>query len=123
MGKVLILPENIEKGIINPRLVKISLFSEINRNYFKNYLYSQLAVNQINHLSHGSTMNIINLGIIKKILFPLPPVSEQQRIVTKVEQLMKLCDDLEHSIQQNQKYTQELLQVALKEALEPKPKE
>jgi hypothetical protein len=31
---------------------------------------------------------------------------------------MKLCDKLEKSIQQNQKYTQELLQVALKEALE-----
>ena len=35
---------------------------------------------------------------------------------------MKICDDLEQSIQQNQKYTQELLQVALKEALEPRMK-
>jgi hypothetical protein len=33
---------------------------------------------------------------------------------------MKLCDDLEQTIHQNRKYTQDLLQVALKEALEPK---
>lgn len=38
----------------------------------------------------------------------------------EAEQLMTLCDELEQSIQQNQKYTQELLQVVLKETLEPK---
>lgn len=32
---------------------------------------------------------------------------------------MKLCDDLEQSVHQNQKYTQELFQVALEEALKP----
>ena len=32
---------------------------------------------------------------------------------------MKLYYELEQSVQQNQKYTQDLLQVALKEALEP----
>ena len=30
---------------------------------------------------------------------------------------MSLCDELEQTIQQNQKYTQDLLQVALKEIL------
>jgi type I restriction enzyme, S subunit len=57
---------------------------------------------------------------LREYLIPLPPALEQHRIVTKIERLMKLCDELEQSIMQNQKYTQELLQVALKEALEPK---
>lgn len=51
---------------------------------------------------------------------PLPPTNEQKRIYSKINHLMKLCDELEQTIQQNQKYTKELLQVALKEALEPK---
>jgi type I restriction enzyme S subunit len=55
----------------------------------------------------------------KLALIPLCPVNEQFRIVAKVEQLINLCDLLERAIQQNQKYTQELLHVALKEALEP----
>jgi type I restriction enzyme S subunit len=50
---------------------------------------------------------------------PLPPLAEQCRIVSKIEQIIKLCDALEQSVQQNQNYTQELLKVALKEALEP----
>lgn len=45
------------------------------------------------------------------------PVTEQYRIVAKVEQLMKLCYELEQSIQHNQKYTQELLHVALERHL------
>lgn len=31
---------------------------------------------------------------IKKYIFPLPPLMEQQRIITKVEELMTLCEEL-----------------------------
>jgi type I restriction enzyme S subunit len=68
--------------------------------------------------SRGQGQPNLNTDIISMTPFALPPFREQHRIATKIEQLMKLCDKLEKSIQQNQKYTQELLQVALKEALE-----
>jgi type I restriction enzyme S subunit len=37
-----------------------------------------------------------NVGIksIQEFAFPLPPLSEQQRIVAKVDELMALCDNL-----------------------------
>jgi type I restriction enzyme, S subunit len=67
-------------------------------------------------------MGISNLSgkSLSSVIIPLPSLPEQKRIVNKIEQLMKLCYELELSIQQNQRYTQEFLQVALKEALEPK---
>lgn len=64
-------------------------------------------------------INNINTEEITNLLIPVPSNTEQHRIVTKVDQLMAICDDLEQSIRQNQEYTQKLLQVALKEALEP----
>jgi len=56
---------------------------------------------------------------MKNMKIPLPPITEQHRIVNKIEQLLKLCYELEQTILQNQKYTQDLLQEALKEALQP----
>jgi len=120
MGKVLILPAKIKKGIINPRLVKLSLFEEINRDFFKYFLYSKVAIEQINHYSHGSTMNIINLSILKRLIVPLPPVFEQKRIVAKLNKLMQYCNQLEESIKNSQQQNEMLLQQVLREALEPK---
>lgn len=50
-------------------------------------------------------------------LIPLPPLSEQQRIVEKLESLMQTCDALEASIKSSQGQNQQLLQQVLREAL------
>ena len=54
---------------------------------------------------------------LKNIICPLPPLSEQHRIVKKIEQLMQLCDKLQHSIQQSKTENEKLLQGALRDAL------
>jgi type I restriction enzyme S subunit len=68
----------------------------------------------------GVAITRVTLEKIQNSSFALPPLQEQNRIVSKIEQLMTICDELEQTIQQNKKYTQELLQVTLKEALERK---
>jgi len=62
----------------------------------------------------------LNLGHLREFLIPLPPYKEQIRIVYKVDELFQICEDLEKKVKQNQNLTQQLLQSALKEALEPK---
>lgn len=86
-----------------------------------NYI-EKLVVNQTPNLlktSRGSAINNLLIGDMKNMKIPLPPITEQHRIVNKIEQLLKLCYELEQTILQNQKYTQDLLQEALKEALQP----
>ena len=42
----------------------------------------------------GSHTNKLNLGDIPKLKIPVAPISEQKRIVSKVDELMALCDTL-----------------------------
>ncbi|HFO6553810.1 TPA: restriction endonuclease subunit S, partial [Escherichia coli] len=57
IGKTLILSNLAETGIINPRLVKIALHSEIQRQYVKLYLDGPLAYDFFKGFSHGGTMD------------------------------------------------------------------
>lgn len=47
---------------------------------------------------------------------PLPSLSEQCTIATKIEKLLTLCDQLQIQINQNQSHAEQLMQAVLKEA-------
>lgn len=68
----------------------------------------------------GISVSGTTLGDMKMMLMPLPPQREQNKLVKKVDELLKVCDALEKEIKQNQKLSQQFLQSVLKEALEPK---
>ncbi len=98
IGKTLILSNLAETGIINPRLVKIALHSEIQRQYVKLYLDGPLAYDFFKGFSHGGTMDILNLGILKELPIPLPSLEEQREIVRRVEQLFAYTDTIEKQV-------------------------
>lgn len=61
----------------------------------------------------------ISASNLKEIRFPLPPLAEQHRIVTKVDELMAVCDQLETSLTAAQTGQSRLLNALLHEALAP----
>jgi type I restriction enzyme S subunit len=83
-------------------------------------LSSQPIFDELLQFSHGMTRLRINTSQLKKLMFPLPPLAEQKRIVEKLEKLMAFCGELEANIRESKTQSEILLQVALKEALEPR---
>lgn len=69
-------------------------FVELNRRFIQMVLASDYAKNYFMKSSVGTTMNNLNHQILKKFLFPLPPLAEQKRIVEQVEEHLALCDKL-----------------------------
>ncbi|OEZ31890.1 restriction endonuclease subunit S [Variovorax boronicumulans] len=73
----------------------VRLYSLCDRNYL-GLVFSDSRFRQ--HLkgeSVGTTMTNLNQRILLNALLALPPHAEQARIVTRVEELMRLCDALE----------------------------
>ncbi len=68
-GKISIVPSNIERGIINPRLLKVTFDQSVALpEFMKIVLSSKLTDIQIQRLSHGLTMDILNLGLMNRSL-------------------------------------------------------
>lgn len=61
------------------------------------YWYLKWAAKSIDESASGTTFKEISGSAFGKVLIPLPPLAEQQRIVARVEELMKLCDALEEN--------------------------
>jgi type I restriction enzyme S subunit len=83
-------------------------------------LLSDFGMSEFINISKATAQPSLSMGTIREISVPLPPLAEQERIVAKLEKLMKFCDELEANIKQGIKNADQLLQTALKEALEPK---
>ena len=121
IGKVLVLPEAIEPGIINPRLVKFSLEKRlVNNAYIKAYIESSAVRHFFSLSSHGGTMDILNLTILKILPIPLPPLPEQHKIVEEIERCFSVADEIERTVEQSLKQAERLRQSILKRAFEGK---
>lgn len=117
VGKILILPENIKPGIINPRLIKITLNRQMyDSKFFKYYFESSQVKSFYKINASGTTMDVLNIGIIKQIPFPLPPLAEQQRIVKEIESRLSQASATETYIENALQQAEALRQSILKKA-------
>lgn len=116
IGRVLILSATARVGIINPRLVKFSLHPGVHRAFFALYLQSPLATAFFQGKSHGGTMDILNLGILRSLPILLPSPAEQVEIVRRVETLFAFADRLEARLKTAQTATDRLTPALLAKA-------
>jgi restriction endonuclease S subunit len=66
----------------------------------------------------GTTVQSLKYEKFENFFVPLPPQAEQKRIVEKIDQLMKLCDELDEKVKESQKNTKLLMDAVLREAFE-----
>lgn len=89
------------KGCINDGVARLNCFHDfISKEYAYYYLFQQTAA--FRAVNQGMGQPNLNTSILAGWFFPLPPLEEQKRIVSKVDQLMTLCDELEMRIRKSQ---------------------
>lgn len=108
--------------ILSDKTIRMSFNKDMIASKFIAYsLNSPLIKPNIESKMTGMADSQVNISQdnMKKFIFPLPPLSEQKRIVAKLDELMTYCDQLEKSIKNSQVQNEMLLGQVLREALEP----
>lgn len=118
VGEVCVVPKGLGEARISTNLIRVIVLEQIMLPSFFCYLFngSPFVLTQVRDLCKGSTRDFLNQTILKSILFPLPPLSEQQEIVRRVESLFKLADQLEARYQKAKAYVDKLTQSILAKA-------
>ena len=94
IGETYLLPQDAPVGIINQALMRARLhFDSIIPYWLLNFRYILLIENKLKG-SGSAIKNIPSFEVLKAMPVPLPPLAEQHRIVSKIEELFGNVDKL-----------------------------
>jgi restriction endonuclease S subunit len=118
LGKIAIIPDFLTECNFNQAAVLIRPYL-LSLNVFIFWYLNEMS--EINSIETKGVAGQNNISVTQahNMRIPLPPFAEQQQIVTKLDELMQYCDDLEKSIKTSQHQNEMLLQQVLRESLEP----
>lgn len=122
IGKCGLVPSRFDGCNLTENAVKIEPY-HISKEFLWQLL--QMPFAQAQFIDKTKKVGVEKMAIFRfrSTILPLPPLSEQQRIFAKLDELMGYCDELEASIKESQQQNELLLQQVLREALELEEKE
>ena len=110
-GKVVVVPERFEEGIINPRLLKLRFDNKIaNPNFIAYQLRSEFVLNQLNQFQQGGTMGVLSATTIKPVKLVVPPLNEQFKISGMISAIDKNLECKNLKLNSVKKVKQALMQ-------------
>ena len=119
-----VIVENVRpKLLLNDKTLRVLFSQEIVLPFINRFNNSEHARQHYINVATGASPSMKNISRdnIKLLPLPLPPASEQKAIITKVEKLLALCDQLDTRITQNQTSAEALMQAVLREAFAASP--
>jgi type I restriction enzyme S subunit len=114
-GKTAIVDPYFE-GAIASSLMIIRPNTLLSKEFMYRYLVSQTGKSQIFRFDNGSAQPNLSANNVKLYVYPLPPLTEQHRIVAKIDELMVLCDQLKSRITDARQLQQKLADVLVEQA-------
>lgn len=100
IGKVGIIPSCIDGANLTENAAKITNIKGINQKYLCLFLKSEFAQYQMQSATIATTQAKLALFRIESLTFLLPPLSEQQRIVERIEELFAKLDEAKERLQE-----------------------
>ncbi|MBN8722755.1 MAG: restriction endonuclease subunit S [Acidobacteria bacterium] len=116
VGRVCIVPTELNNANITQDSARLSIQKEVESKYIFYVLKAIQTQLRMQKAIKGVAIRGINIGDVRVLQIPLPPLAEQQEIVRRVESLFKLADQLEGRYQKAKSYVDKLTQSILAKA-------
>ena len=113
--KILVAPE---EGICTPEIIPFTCYGNICKDYIVSFLKSPYVDDYINSVTFGVKMPRVSTETMTSLLVPLPPLSEQFRIDTKIKELMPYIDGYGKAQNKLNKLNEELSYIIRKSILQ-----
>ena len=117
MGRCAVVTEQEDGWLCGTGSLILHLSDSLYPKYLAMFIGSPYVREYLGGFAVGSTMQNLNQSILLKMSMGLPPLAEQRRIVTKVDELMALCDRLDTSLASGDDTRRRLLDALMHEAL------
>lgn len=88
IGETYIMPDDIEQGIINQALMRVTLAEGIDKKFFQYYFDTNLKKTAQEESNGSAIKNIPPFDVLKNWYFPLTSIEEQRRIVSKIDEIL-----------------------------------
>lgn len=103
LGKTAFVPEHFEGGNITQHVLRFSISRFLDAEFIRLVIDSPIGQQFMKGETKGVALPGVNVGDFRKMVIMLPPLSEQKRIVSKVQKLTELLTALSHKISQSTK--------------------
>lgn len=120
VGEICIVPPHMKNALLSTNLMRISLDYDVIRADYFMYLFKSkgVVIDQVKELCKGSTRMFLNQTILKQIIFPVPTLKIQAKIIETIEFRLSVCDSIEKTIDTALQEAEALRQSILKQAFE-----
>jgi type I restriction enzyme S subunit len=116
IGRCALVPADFDEANVSQHVTIIRLKEGLENKFIHLVILSPYFQDKIMVVQTGGNREGLAKKNMQMMLILLPPLAEQKRIIERVNQLMKHCDELENEVKRGQINSKQLLNSILREA-------
>ena len=97
IGKVFIVPNLQERMTLAPNSIMIRCYKDTHKEWLQYLFLSPFGQEQLRIISSSTAQGKFNKTDLRTLNIPIPPLAEQERIVTEIKRWFTLIDEIEQS--------------------------
>lgn len=117
LGIACIIPDNLFV-CLGQRMMLLRTNEKMLGRFLMHYLNSPKVTSFVTTKTGGSASPHVNVGDIKAFVVPIPPITEQQKMLEQIESRLSVCDSIEKTTNTALQQAEVLRQSILKKAFE-----